>query len=109
VVVGLVLMATVLVSALLALGAHRKQLRTANDQLIAVRLADDLLNQFVGSREGIPAAATGTFSGRPGWAWRTRPVDVVNAVGISLTVIRLEIFLSDGTTYATVELAKETG
>lgn len=91
VVVGLVLMASVLVGSLLAFSAHRQQLRHADAKVAAVAIADDLLNRFSGTREGVPSAGSGPIVVQPNWFWRTRTVGVVMPAEIPLRVIRLEV------------------
>ena len=91
VVVGLTLMASVLVGSLLAFSAHQKQRRNADAKIVAVAIADELLNQFTSSREGIPAIGRGAISGQPNWFWRTGVVGASAPVGVPLRVIRLEV------------------
>lgn len=91
VVVGLVLMASVLVSSMLAFTAHQRQLRYAEAKLEAVLVADALLESFTSSRDGIPPAASGPVNGRAGWYWRTQVVGVTAPADISLQVIRLQV------------------
>lgn len=106
VVVGLVLMATVLVSSMLASGAHRRQQRAADSKLVAVGIADDLLNQFLNRREGIPPSSQGVVVTRPQWSWRTQVVGVTAPAGVELQVIRLEVFRELGKPYASVDVVK---
>jgi prepilin-type N-terminal cleavage/methylation domain-containing protein len=91
VVVGLALMASVLVGALISFSAHRRQLRAADSKLEAVSVADDLLGRMSGSRDGVPRSGRGPISGRPGWFWQTRIVGIAAPAGIPLQVIRLEV------------------
>ncbi|MDG2221812.1 MAG: hypothetical protein P8L85_10540 [Rubripirellula sp.] len=107
VVVGLVLMATVLVSSLLATGAHRRQHHFSNNKLVAVGIADDLLNQFLNSRDGIPPVAQGLIAARPQWSWRTQVVGAAAPAGVPMQVIRLEILGELGKPYASVEVVKK--
>jgi len=107
VIVGLVLMATLLASSLLAFGAHRRQRRTADNKLVAVAMADDLLNQLINTREGIPPSAQGALAGRPNWYWQTRVVGVTQPAGVQLQVVRLQIFSAETTqSLATVEVVR---
>jgi type II secretory pathway pseudopilin PulG len=91
VVLGLTLMASVLVGSLLSFSAHQKQRRIADAKIVAVRIADELLNELSGSREGIPIASSGMIAGRPNWFWRTRPVGTAAPAQVLLRVVRLEI------------------
>ena len=91
VVVGLTLMASVLVGSLLSFSAHQKQRRMADAKLAAVAVADDLLNQLSGSRDGIPVAGRGLIAGKANWFWRTGVVGMAAPADLPLQVIRLEI------------------
>lgn len=91
VIVGLTLMATVLVSSLLAFSAHQKQRRFADNKIAAVAIADDLLNWMSGSPEGIPTVGRGLITGRPNWFWRTSVVGGSVPANIPVRVIRFEI------------------
>lgn len=107
VVAGLVLMATVLVGSMLALAAHRRQHRYANDKLVAVAIADELLHQFDRSGDGIPAAASGVVATRPEWSWRTRVQGTTNPAGVLMRVVRLEVVHNvRGTVCARVDLVQ---
>jgi type II secretory pathway pseudopilin PulG len=91
VVVGLTLMASVLVGSMLSFSAHQIQLRHAEDTIVAVAVADQLLTQFTGSRDGIPAASAGRIAAHPNWLWQTRTVGTAAPATLPLRVIRLEI------------------
>lgn len=111
VVVGLTLMASVLVGSLLSFAAHRKQRRLADAKIAAVMFADDLLNEFTASRDGVPPTARGMIAGRPGWFWRTSVVGTAAPAQIPLRVIRLEVIevVDDGSVrpLATVEVVEK--
>ena len=91
VVVGLTLMASVLVSSLLAFSAHQKQRRLADAKIVAVRLADQLLTDLSVSRGGIPEVGGGIIAGSPNWFWRTSIVGTASPAGIPVKVIRFEV------------------
>jgi prepilin-type N-terminal cleavage/methylation domain-containing protein len=91
VVVALTLMASVLVGSLLSFSAHQKQRRLADAKIAAVAIADDLLNQFSGIREGIPVPSRGAVAARTNWFWRTSVVGMTAPAQVPLRVIRLEI------------------
>ncbi len=91
VVVGLLLMATVLVGSLLSFSAHRKQRRVAEAKIVAVELADEWLNRWMISPDGIPPSDRGWVAGRPNWYWQTSVVGTAAPAGIALRVIRFEI------------------
>jgi type II secretory pathway pseudopilin PulG len=91
VVVGLTLMASVLVGSLLAFSAHQKQRRNADAKIAAVAIADELLNQFTSSSEGIPVGGRGPIVGQRNWFWRTSVVGAAAPARVPLRVIRLEV------------------
>ncbi|MEM9587060.1 MAG: type II secretion system protein [Planctomycetota bacterium] len=91
VVVGLTLMATLLVSSLLAFTAHRRQLAAAMRKQQAIELADDLLSRLESSREGIQPLKSGAVAGHPNWFWQTRLIGVTAPMRFECQVIRFEI------------------
>ena len=91
VVIGLTLMATVVVSSLLAFSAHRKQRRTADAKLAAVAVADDLLNRLSTGQDGVPVAGRGVIPGHPYWFWQTQPVGSIRRAEVPLRVIEFRI------------------
>ncbi len=91
VVIGLTLMATVVVSSLLAFSAHRKQRRAAEAKLAAVTVADDLLHRLSAGRDGIPIAGRGVIPGHPYWFWQTTPVGTIRRAEVPLRVIEFRI------------------
>jgi prepilin-type N-terminal cleavage/methylation domain-containing protein len=91
VVVGLVIMAGVLASSLLAFSSHQRARRFAEAKLVAVDVADQMLTQFSNSQGGIPPAARGPVVGRRGWWWQTTPVGVAAPANVAMTVTRFQI------------------
>ncbi|MFK8113467.1 MAG: type II secretion system protein [Rubripirellula sp.] len=110
VVVGVTLLASVLVSSILAFGAHHRQTRIAEAKLAAVAVADELMNTFISQPDGIPNAARGVIAGRPGWLWQTRMVGTARPAGVLMQVIQLQVIeLKQGSVpqaLATVEVVK---
>jgi hypothetical protein len=90
-VIGLVLLATVLVSVLLALGRQRRLVQLADDRNFAIAQADQLLSAWLDTPAGVPLAAMSPIPSRPGWLWRTQVVKVQEIVGQAFPVVRLEI------------------
>ena len=89
-IVALVLMASVLVSSLLALSSHRRQMRVADKRLEAAAVADQLYDQL--RRDGKSAVMkSGSVAGRPGWFWNTRVVGTAVLASEPVSVIRLTI------------------
>ncbi len=91
VVVGLVLLATVLVSSLLALGRHQRQLRLASDRDSAISIADKLLARWMDSSARVPISTSASLAERPGWIWRTEVASNRVVMGRNCVVVRLEI------------------
>ena len=91
VVVGLVLLATVLVASLLALGRHQRQVRMSADRYAAISIADRLLASWFDSAKAIPLLASAVIVERPGWLWRTEVVANRTVMGRNCTVVRLQI------------------
>ncbi|TWU58092.1 prepilin-type N-terminal cleavage/methylation domain-containing protein [Rubripirellula reticaptiva] len=91
VLVGLAIMASVLVSSLLAFAAHQRARRFAEAKLAAVGVADELLFQLSGGRGGIPPAGRGVVPGRSGWWWQTELVGLAAPAGIPMSVVRFRI------------------
>ena len=91
VVIGLVLMATVLASTLLAYTAHQRQRAMADAKLEAVVIADELLEVFSNSREGIPAAGRGAIMGKPGWFWQSGIAGTASPAELPVRIIRFQV------------------
>ena len=91
VVVGLTLMATIVVAAILAFSAHQKQIRQARSKIAALQIADNLLSRMSASRAGIPPFASGTIPEHPNWTWRTRVTKETTLAQIPLRIIQLQI------------------
>ena len=92
VVVGFVLLATVLVSLLLALARQRRNGEMARGRQAACLIADELLADWIESPTGIPLRGSGGVIGRPGWFWRTTVQANRQVIGIPATIVRLDVF-----------------
>src|SRR5687768_4560564 len=69
---GLVLLGTILSSALVARGRFQRQWRAADDKLAAVRAADDLVSRWIALPPGAaPVPGEGVVSQGPDLTWRT--------------------------------------
>ena len=91
VIVGLTLMATMLVGSLLAFAAHQKQRRLADAKLLAVAVADDILNRMHTAANGIPQNDRGMIVGKPNWFWQTSVVGSISAAEVPMRVVRFQI------------------
>ncbi len=91
VVVGIMLLATLLVTSLLALGKQRRILRQAHDRQQAISLADAFLTKWHQSSTGVPLSGSGPIAERAGWWWQTEVV--ANRVVFDKTrpIVRLQI------------------
>jgi type II secretory pathway pseudopilin PulG len=96
VVAGLALLATLAVSLVLAMSAHRRQMAQARRQLEAVEIADRLLTAWYASPTPPPRNEIGVALGTSReWIWQTRPLRS-EAIGMHLfEVVRLEVFPRD--------------
>jgi hypothetical protein len=96
VVAGLVLLATLLASILVAFGGHAAQIRVARDRLTAIDAADRLLTEWM-SRNVFPAVGTEqSLAGTEGWNWRLVANETANvSAGIQqpgVASVRLDVF-----------------
>ncbi|MFK7738312.1 MAG: prepilin-type N-terminal cleavage/methylation domain-containing protein [Pirellulaceae bacterium] len=89
-VVGLVLLATVLVSILLASARYEKSSRLAKNRRQAVQLADNLLASWFDSPRGIPIQAKGRF-GIEDFVWQTQLVRNDQLFGRGVRIVRLDV------------------
>jgi type II secretory pathway pseudopilin PulG len=114
VVAGMTLLASLASGMLLALGAHQRQLRRAEQQIVAAEVADRLLGQWYAGYETIPRNRQGrVVAEQETWIWRTRTVEVTAVGSILIERVRLEIFRSgnrqDRTPSVVVELIAPVG
>ena len=89
---GLTLLATLATSILLGYAAHRRQIRTAEDRIVAVEIADQLLSGWYASGSRPPMNQQGFVPvADQQWRWRTRLLRPVRDIRLSIDVMRLEI------------------
>lgn len=94
VVAGIALLATLLVSILTTHQLHADQVRSAQDRLTAIRLANDLLATWSVGGE-LPAIGTEEeLPGMAGWRWRIVKGEPVAIGRYSLQVVRFEVVRS---------------
>ena len=67
VVVGLILMATVLVGALLSYSSHQRQLAFADKRIAAVSYADEILARLSSGQRQLPKSMRGAIVEQPNW------------------------------------------
>ena len=93
VVAGMTLLASLATGMLLAYGAHQKQLRRAEQRIVAIDVADQLLAQWYSGHETIPRNRQGrVFSEQEPWIWKTRTIEVAAFGSMPLERIRVEIY-----------------
>lgn len=90
-VVGLVLLATLVVSALLATSAQHRKVQQAEQRQLAVQLADELLATWLDSQKGIPVLGSGSFPAHSELRWQTQVVASSDFLGVIVPVVRLDI------------------
>ncbi|MCR9293817.1 MAG: type II secretion system GspH family protein [bacterium] len=88
---GSVLMATLLVSLVLAISKQRSVLRLAEDRQTATLLADELLAQWVDAPQGIPLGGSGRLPSMNQCFWRTSVIAQQTLFGKAAAVVRLDI------------------
>ncbi len=118
-VLGTALLASLLVSILLAASRLQIQATRAERRITACRIADRLLKTWWAKRDEFPRARSGRVASPEGWSWRTEVVADESARTLRCDVVALEIFApdsKDGDPAARVELmvpekedADETG
>lgn len=90
-VVGLVLLATLLISVLLGATRHNRMLKLADDRQLAIALADEMLVGWHDSRDGIPLRGRGVMQGQVNWYWRTHVDSNRSVFGSMMPVVSLDI------------------
>ena len=82
VVASLALLGTLLVSIVLAQGRYVRQAALAQRKLEAVEAADELLEQWTQSDEGIPTAGEGELDRAMIWQTEGLPTSVLDDIGV---------------------------
>lgn len=97
VITGLVLLATLLASILVAFGSQASQIRTARDRLTAIEMTDRLLAGW-SSQNAMPAIGTEqSLAGTNNWRWRIVACDSTELEASGASSIRVEVFRSRST------------
>src|SRR5687768_10832178 len=100
---GLVLLGTILSSALVARGRFQRQWRAAEDKLAAVRAGDELVAQWIAAPAGsAPVPGEGAVSHEPELRWRTTWLRDPYAQRLGARAARLEILDGRGSSRATL-------
>jgi type II secretory pathway pseudopilin PulG len=97
VIAGLVLLATLLASILVAFGSQAAQIRAARDRITAVELADRLLSEW-SSQNAIPAVGTEqNLAGTNAWRWRIVAGQSAELALSGVSSVRVEVWRSKQT------------
>ncbi|WP_010583131.1 type IV pilus modification PilV family protein [Schlesneria paludicola] len=109
VVVGIALLATVLVAILTSFRTHSLQVRNAKERMKAIRIADELLSEWMAASRLPLLGQQGALFDPQGWSWRmVATTEVQDLMAIGAQTSRLEILapngLSEGRVVAAVEL-----
>jgi type II secretory pathway pseudopilin PulG len=89
---GLVLLGTILSSALVARGRFQRQWRAAEEKLAAVRAADELVSEWIAAAPGAaPVPGEGAVSRASDLRWRTTWLRDPYAQRLGARVARLEM------------------
>ena len=91
VVVGLILMATVLVGALLSFSSHQRQLAFADKRIAAVSYADEILARLTAGQRQLPRSMRGTVAEQPNWYWETSVVGTTAPMNVPVYVVRFRV------------------
>lgn len=92
VVLGLVVLSTLLVSVAIARGRFARQWADAERRLRLVRVADDLIAQWLATAPRPVPIGQGTLGPDTGATWRTRILPDRGAVSLNAVVVRLDLF-----------------
>lgn len=112
VVTGLLLLATLLVSILLAFNTHTKQIKTATQRLLAIELTDQLISGWYQADQFPEPDSEGMFGSQPNFKWKlVQKRDKL--ANIPAKVLRVEVFQTSPTAedveLAVVELLAPAG
>jgi prepilin-type N-terminal cleavage/methylation domain-containing protein len=94
VIAGLVLLATLLTSVLVAFKTHAAQIRGARDRLKASETADELVGSWL-AQGALPAIGTQkALAEMDGWAWRVLANESQQTGPVKVGSVRVEVFRS---------------
>ncbi|MEZ6055063.1 MAG: hypothetical protein R3C02_27420 [Planctomycetaceae bacterium] len=107
VVSGLLILATLLVSILMAFNVHSRQIKSAAERLAAIELTDQLIASWYQAGELPEPGAEEFFIAQPNLKWRVSSV-ATDVSPIPAQVLRIEVFeidsLREPERLATVEI-----
>ena len=91
VVVGLVLMGTLVASALVALSSQRHSIQLAKAKKEANTVSERLLTTWYEVRGRVPLRDQGIVQQNQDWIWRTYPIGTKTVCGLEANIVRLEV------------------
>ena len=93
---GSILLATLLVTVLLAKGNLARQNRQAADRVEACQVLEGLLNQWWSDRSKFPRNGEGEVPGQAAWRWQTHVLDNPQAKPLHAEVVAVALYPADG-------------
>lgn len=90
--VGGLLMASLLVAILMAMGKMSVQSRRAEDRIAACAMLDTLLEQWWRDQRQLPRNKSGQVPGHAGWSWQTRTINNPDVQPLHAEVLAVELF-----------------
>lgn len=106
---GLILMATVMASAMTAFNRHQKQVVASRRLQSATVYADAILQELSARRGGIPDSSSGVVAAQPTWRWQTQTVGLAAPVGVPAKVVRFRILQTNGVEILHVDVVLPIG
>jgi hypothetical protein len=97
VIAGLVLLATLLATVLVAFGIHAGRIRLARDRMAAIGIADQLVLDWTSQNAIPPIGAEKSLPDTKEWGWRMVAGESSALAQQGLSSIRLEVFRSQVT------------
>jgi prepilin-type N-terminal cleavage/methylation domain-containing protein len=97
VIVGLVLMGSLVTSALVALSSHQHSILLAKRKQQANQIAETLLTHWYELQDDVPTRGQGLLETNGVWLWRTQLIGSQAICGLPVNVVRLEVLGQVGT------------
>ncbi len=88
---GTILLATLVVGVLVAMGSHQHKIRFSRQKLTATQLADQLLDRWHTKGDTVPLASNGFLSADGSLGWQTQVVQTRLLCGVPVNVVRLNL------------------
>jgi hypothetical protein len=88
---ALVILGTILAGMVMAKARHTRQIVLTQQRQVALRLADQLINRWWMSPQGVPINQRGALEGDVAWTWETRVVENTAIENLGGRVVRVEV------------------